>query len=235
MVVNPFFLWMRFCPRFCPRFSKTSAAIPVHSLTCSSYICCGRITACRTTNAALTNAAPLTTTHSRTRVPPPEPRGEAAGGVCAPGFLSFCGVSRRDSGGRLLSGGRRASPFRRASARRQASSRSRAPARTARAAEGMALLRSLSPQVLGTRVVLFVEVLLFHARAGRAQAHDRPVLYTGAVQSSLQAVYHGTSASLRRRADERRRVPPARVARRGLEAGVLARHAHARAEEGGCR
>ena len=124
------------------------------------------------------HAAPLTTTHSRTRVPPPEPRGEAAGGVCAPGFCGFCGL--RDSGGRRVSG------FRRVFADSRASARSRGSSRVARATAGMALLRSLSPEVLGTRVVLFIEVVLFHTRAGRAQAHDRPVLYTRIVQSSLR-------------------------------------------------
>ena len=145
------------------------------------------------------HAAPLTTTHSRTRVQPPEPRGEAAGGVCAPGFCGFCGL--RDSGGRRVPGGRRVSAPRRASAR------SRGCARVARAAAGMALLRSLSPEVLGTRVVLFIEVVLFHARAGRAQAHDRPVLYTRIVQSSLQA-RSTPRPDIRVTPAARRRAPP---------------------------
>jgi hypothetical protein len=46
----------------------------------------------------------------------------------------------------------------------------------------MALLRSLSPEVLCTRMDLFIEVVLFHARLDRAQTHDRPVLYTSMLQ-----------------------------------------------------
>lgn len=100
-----------------------------------------------------------------------------------------------------------------------------------------ALPRIQSPQILGTRVLLLIGEKLTFALGEGGQAHDNPVLYTSIFESSdiEREEWPREFTSLLRRAEEALCVSPARFAGRGLEADVIAREAHARAEDRGPR